>query len=172
MLARSVFFALALAIPCMGHASFIVSEEDGSSTFLSYTGRTSQNGTLVPRFSGNTQIITQIGSSGSQATPPQAEAPDPIPVIANWQVIPVSQPNAPPVSQDAYAVISVGSGDHSLIYPALRLPVPPLLQISPVNFQVVLAPSVVPESGTALLWAMGAIGAWLASKQKNISASS
>jgi len=169
MFIRGILLALIVATPCIGHASFIVSEDDGSSTSSSFTGTTSQGGTLVPHLPGATQIIMQIGSSDGQAALPPIMMPDPAQLIANWQVITIPQPDVLPISQGANAAIRIGGVAPSVIYPAIRVTPPPLLQISPVDFQLVLAPSALPESGTALMWAMGAIGILLASKRKSIS---
>lgn len=174
MFVRKILLALAMTTPCIGHASFIASEDDGSSTFGSFTGTTSQGGTLVLRPPGNSQIVTQVGSSNAQTTPPAVIPPEPTPVVS-WQVGNTSTNDVLPVDPDpgtdpnAAALIRIGGSAPSVIIPAIREPLPSLSPIPPVGFEIILAPSAVPESSTTALWALGAIGILLASKRKGAS---
>jgi hypothetical protein len=175
MFMRKILLALATTAPCIGRTSVIISEDDGSSSFGSFTGRTSQGGTLVPRLSSDYQIVTQVGSSNGQATPPYVTPSTP--VIVSWQVSNTPANNVltdgPDASTDPNAaLIRIGDSAPSVIYPAIAAPSPLLRQIAPVDFQIRLEPSPIPESATALLWAIGALGILLASRRNAIQAHS
>lgn len=172
MFLRHVLCVLAFATPCIGHASIIISEDDGGSTFSSYTGTTSQSpGMLLPRLSGAPQIVTQLGSDGNQSDPSQLISVISAPTILDWQVI-APPPDVLPVGQDANAIIRFGGSAPPVIYPVITAPSPLLRQIAPVDFQIRLEPSPIPESATALLWAIGALGILLASRRNALHAHS
>ncbi|RTL29133.1 MAG: hypothetical protein EKK47_13920 [Burkholderiales bacterium] len=171
MILRNILLALAFATPCIGDASVFISEDQGGPTFGSFTGTASQGpgmGMLLPRLSDTPQSVTQLGSDGNQSPPSQLISVITAPTILDWQVIAPPLPDVLPVGQDANAIIRFGGIAPSVIYPAITAPSPLLHQIAPVDFQIRLEPSPIPESATALLWAIGMVGISLASRRNAI----